>query len=128
MVDAGFGDVSAKTRAEATASAKVLNSARGVTLPSQSIAPPITQTSLTRKNVSGSSAAARARLVRGPTATIVIVSSGFSFKSRRISWWAGRVDGIKYDDPMSFDAVISSMVAPSFGALKSVFQVSAGDR
>ena len=120
--------MSAKTRAEATASAKVLNSARGVTLPSQSIAPPITQTSFTRKNVSGSSAAARARLVRGPTATIEIVSRGFSLRRRRISWWAGRVDGVKHDDPTSFEAAISSTVAPSLGVSNRAFQVSAGDR
>lgn len=37
MVDAGFGEVNAKTRAEATLSAKVLNSATGVMLPRSSI-------------------------------------------------------------------------------------------
>jgi hypothetical protein len=89
IVDAGFGDVKAKTRAVATASAYVLNSATGVMLPSTSIAPPITTTSLTLRKVSVSSAAANARLVRGPTATIVMVSRGFSLRSRRISLWAG---------------------------------------
>lgn len=84
-VEEGFGDVSANMRAVATASAKVLNSATGVTFPSMSIAPPITTTSLTFRNVSGSSAAASAKLVNGPIAIIVIVSGGFSRRRRSIS-------------------------------------------
>lgn len=37
IVDAGFGEVNAKTRAVATLSAKVLNSATGVMLPKSSV-------------------------------------------------------------------------------------------
>lgn len=115
MVDAGRREVRANIRAAAAASAYVLNSAVGVTcliwfclvgvsydtrldgkgwldrrtFPGISIAPPITTTSFARRNVSGSSAAARARFVSGPTATIVTVSGSFSLSILRISWWAG---------------------------------------
>jgi len=40
IVEDGFGEVNANTRAVATASAYVLNSATGVMFPSTSIAPP----------------------------------------------------------------------------------------
>lgn len=40
IVEEGVGEVKARTRAVATASAYVLNSATGVMLPSTSIAPP----------------------------------------------------------------------------------------
>jgi len=82
---AGFGEVKAKTRAVATASAYVLNSATGVMFPSTSTAPPITTTSLTLRKASGSSAAANAKFVRGPTAMMVMVSTGFSRSNLRIS-------------------------------------------
>lgn len=55
-------------------------------------APPMTTTSLTRRKVSGSSADARARFVRGPTATSVTVSGSFSRSARRISLCAGNLD------------------------------------
>lgn len=111
MVDEGSGDVKAKRRAAAKASEWMLNSARGViyscyivsicfayrfyvqesavnvellTFPGASTAPPMTTTSFALKNVSGSSAAANAKFVIGPTATIVTVSGSFSLSVFRI--------------------------------------------
>ena len=81
----GLGEVSAKMRAAAMGSALVLNSATGVTLPGLRTAPPITRTDLARRNVVGECDAARARFVSGPTAMIVMVSGGFSSRSRTIS-------------------------------------------
>ena len=95
IVDDGFRDVRAYTRAAAEASAKTLNSATGETLPKASTAPPIVTTSFTLRNVSGSSAAARAQFVSGPMATMVIVSASFSRKILSISLCAGRDDGVK---------------------------------
>ena len=89
MVDDGFGEVKAYTRAAAEASAKTLNSATGETFPKESTAPPMVTTSLARRNASGSSAAARAQFVSGPMATMVIVSASFSRRIRRISLCAG---------------------------------------
>lgn len=63
-------------------------------MPVSSIAPPITTTSLARRKVSGSVAAAIARLVDGPIATIVIVSGSFSRNNDKISSWAGFLDGM----------------------------------
>lgn len=54
----------------------------------------MTTTSLTRRNVTGSAAAARARLVSGPTATMEIVSGGLAARRRSISSWAGAVEGV----------------------------------
>lgn len=54
----------------------------------------MTTTSLTRRNVSGSSAAAKARLVSGPTATRVTESGSLSRSARRISLYAGSLDGV----------------------------------
>lgn len=54
----------------------------------------MTTTSFTRRNVSGSSAAAKARLVRGPTATRVTESGSLSRSARRISLYAGSLDGV----------------------------------
>lgn len=85
MVLDGLGDVSAKMRAAAVGSAMVLNSATGVALPGLWIAPPMIRTDLARKNVAGECEAARARLVSGPTAMMVIVLGGFSSRSLRIS-------------------------------------------
>lgn len=109
----GLGEVRANTRAAATASAYELNSPTGVTCPNispnafnmfiggnghtfpgLSIVPPMTTTSFTRRKVSGSWAAANARFVKGPTATIVTVFSSFSFRTRRISSAAGCLDGM----------------------------------
>lgn len=95
MVLAGSGDVSAKTRAAAYASAMALNSPTGVIFPGEKMAPPMTRTALTRRNVVGFSAAARATLVRGPMAMIVIVSGGFPERIRRISRWDSVVEGVK---------------------------------
>ena len=77
--------MSASTRAAAKASAQKLNSAVGVILPGTPIAPPMTMTSLTLRKIPGSSAAARARLVNGPIATMVMLSVGLSLRMRRIS-------------------------------------------
>lgn len=85
MVLDALGDVNAKMRAAAMGSAMVLNSATGVTFPGLRTAPPMTRTDLARRNVVGECDAARARLVSGPTAMIVMVSAGFSSRSRRIS-------------------------------------------
>ena len=85
IVVAGFGDVRAKTRAAAGASAMVLNSATGVAFPGPVTAPPMTRTDFARRKVVGEWEAARARLVRGPMAMMVIVPGGFSSRSRRIS-------------------------------------------
>lgn len=85
MVLAGLGDVKAKTRAAAVASARALNSATGVILPGEEIVPPMTRTDLARMNTVGECEAARARFVRGPIAIMVIVSGGFSSSIRKIS-------------------------------------------
>lgn len=125
----GFGDVKAKTLAVATASAYVLNSATGVIFPSTSIAPPITTTSFAFRNVSGSSAAARARFVKGPTDTIVIVSTGFSRSRRRISLCAGVTEAVNDDDgeASSRASAICSGVAFSGGGWNKVFHASDGE-
>ena len=96
IVEAGVGDVKANRRAVATASANVLNSATGVTLPGTSTAPPMTAISLTLRKVSGSSDAANAKFVSGPNAHIEIESAGSSFKILRISLCAGVLEGVKY--------------------------------
>ena len=82
---AGLGEVKAKTRAAAFASANVLNSPTGVILPGTEMAPPITRTDLARISTIGACEAARARLVSGPMAMTVMVSGGFSSRIRRIS-------------------------------------------
>lgn len=66
-----------------------------LTLPGIFTAPPITTTSFTRRKVSGSSADAKAKLVSGPTATSVTVSGSFSRNARKISLWAGSLEGMK---------------------------------
>ena len=63
------------------------------TFPGMLTVPPMTTTSFARRNVSGSIADARARLVNGPTATMVTVSGSFSRSTRSISSCAGRLDG-----------------------------------
>jgi len=55
----------------------------------------MTTTSLTFKNVSGSCAAAIARFVSGPTATIVTVSGSFSLSKSSMTSCAGFSDGVK---------------------------------
>ena len=92
---AGLGEVNAKTRAAAVASAKVLNSPTGVMLPGTEIAPPMTRTDFARISMVGACEAARARLVRGPIAMTVMVSGGFSSRTRKISRWDGRFEGVK---------------------------------
>ncbi|KAL5888478.1 hypothetical protein ACKVWC_011567 [Pyricularia oryzae] len=123
MVEAGSCAVRAKTRAVATASAKVLNSATGVMLPGTLMAPPMTQTSRARRSVSGSSAAARARLVMGPMVRIVTVWSGDSLRIRRISLCASVLDGVKYVEKLGM-----SEGAPPGASSKRVRHVSAGVR
>lgn len=65
-------------------------------LPGTSRAPPIAITSFARRSVAASSAAARARLVSGPSAMIVIVSGGDSARSRSMSLWLGTVEGVNW--------------------------------
>ena len=81
----GSGEVNAKTRAAAVASAKVLNSPTGVILPGTEIAPPITKMDFARISTIGACEAASARFVRGPMAITVMVSGGFSSRTRIIS-------------------------------------------
>lgn len=89
---------------------------------------PMTTTSFARRNVSGSSAAARARLVKGPIATMVMVSLSFSRSKRSISSWEGFCDGRN----MASGSRSSSSLTPApsrFDAgSKRAFQVSAGDK
>jgi hypothetical protein len=127
----------------------------------------ITQTSLTLRKVSGSSAAAlfekhisnvsiewvcertwfldarkvatgkggkpnthKAKLVSGPTATIVIESLGFSLRSRSISLCAGTCDALKdvVGLASSRASATSSALASAAGGWNSVFQASDGER
>lgn len=66
-----------------------------LTFPGRFTAPAILTTSFTRRNVSGSAAAARARFVSGPTATSVTVPGSCSRRMRRISSCAGFLDAMK---------------------------------
>lgn len=59
------------------------------------MAPPMTRTAFARRKVVGDSEATRARLVRGPMATMVMVSGGFSERIRRISRWDSILEGVK---------------------------------
>jgi len=54
----------------------------------------MTTTSLARRKVSASVAAARARLVRGPMAMMVMVLGGLVRRRRRISRWEGVGEGV----------------------------------
>ena len=74
-----------------------------LTFPGRFTAPAILTTSFTRRNVSGSAAAARARFVSGPTATSVTVPGSCSRRMRRISSCAGFLDAMKerYAGPAS---------------------------
>ena len=56
-----------------------------LTFPGLSMVPPITTTSFALKQVSGSSAAANAKFVKGPTATMVTVSHGDSLRMSNIT-------------------------------------------
>lgn len=91
----GLGEVKAKTRAAAVASANVLNSPTGVMLPGTEIAPPITKTDLARISTVGAYEAARATFVRGPMAMTVMVFGGLSSRTRKISRCDGRFEGVK---------------------------------
>jgi hypothetical protein len=92
----------------------------------------MTTTSFTRRNVSGSSAAARARLVIGPIATMVILSGSFSRSRRRISLCPAVRDGVNIDSVSVF--LSSSAIMPCSGSAESstesnsCFHVSAGVR
>lgn len=90
----------------------------------------MTTTSLTFRKVSGSVAAAMARLVSGPIATMVMVSGSFSLSSRSISSCAGFKEGVKSEcASLTFsNSAASSALSGSGVGLKSDFQVSAGDR
>src|SRR5206468_680754 len=65
------GSPAARTRCAASGSTDMLNSAVGVTLPGTSTAPPIATIRPTRPTAAASCLSASARLVRGPSATIV---------------------------------------------------------
>jgi len=101
-----------------------------LTFPACSIAPPMTTTSFTRRKVSGSLAAAIARFVKGPTATIVTLSSSFSLKISSITSYAGFKDGVKSEcwSLTACSAAASSGERFSGLGLKSDFHVSAGER
>lgn len=98
-----------------------------LTLPHSSTFPPMTTTSLALRKVSGSRAAARARLVNGPTATIVMVSGSFSRSKRSISSLAGALEASNKAWPFESSVAISFSTGPAVDA-KSCFHVSAGDR
>lgn len=101
-----------------------------LTFPGASTAPPMTTTSFTLRNVSGSCAAAIARFVSGPTATIVIVSGSFSLSKSSMTSCAGLSDGVKRQcSSLTFCSSAASSGERSSGVgLNSVFQVSAGER
>ncbi|KAI5305463.1 hypothetical protein KEM55_008983 [Ascosphaera atra] len=85
--------------------------------------------SLTRRKVSGSSRRAWARLVRGPMATMVIVSGSFSRRRRRISQWEGCLEGMKgfvFSEKEAVDARLAASVGQ--GAWKACSQASCGER
>ena len=90
----GLGAVRAKILAAAVGSASVLNSATGVAFPGPSTTPPMISTCFARRNIAGECEAARARLVKGPIAMMVMVLRGFSSRIRRISRWEGRFEGV----------------------------------
>ena len=131
MVEDGFGEVRAYTRAAAEASAKTLNSATGDTFPVASTAPPIVTISFTLRKASGSSAAARAQFVSGPMAAMVIVSGSFSRKMRSISLCAGWDDALKEEVGsvrFSVSFAASVMIESGGGCSNSFFHVSSGER
>ena len=67
----------AKTRAAASASAKMLNSAAGVALPCVAL-PPISEMPAMRRTQPGSRSMAKAMLVSGPSGTIQVSLLGAS--------------------------------------------------
>ena len=71
-------EVKLKMIAAASGSAYILNSARGVWLPGTLMAPPMIMIFFARAKVVASSDTARARLVHGPIAMMVIVFESFS--------------------------------------------------
>lgn len=96
--------------------------------PGQLIVPPITTTSFTRRKVSGSSAAAIARLVKGPTAIIVIVLGSFSRSSRKISLCDGDLEAVNVVGGVSSSFVFSTSDDPGGANVKSDFHESDGER
>jgi hypothetical protein len=101
-----------------------------LTFPGASTAPPMTTTSLTLKKVSGSFAAAIARFVSGPTATMVTVSGSFSANICSITSCAGFRDGM---NSLCFSLTASKAAASSADRFSGVgkkrdFQVSSGER
>ena len=101
-----------------------------LTFPGASIAPPMTTTSLTLRNVSGSFAAAMARFVSGPTATMVIVPGSFSLNKSSMTSCAGLSDGVKSECfSLTFCSAAASSGARFFGwGVKRDFHVSSGER
>jgi hypothetical protein len=89
------------------------------------MAPPMTITSFAFRNVSGSSEAARARLVSGPSATMLIVSGGDSRRMSKMAWWEGRRLGVKSLNGVALDAFSRKESGEDW---KASFQVSAGLR
>lgn len=90
----------------------------------------MTTTSLTLRNVSGSFAAAMARFVSGPTATMVIVPGSFSLNKSSMTSCAGLSDGVKSECfSLTFCSAAASSGARFFGwGVKSDFHVSSGER
>jgi hypothetical protein len=90
----------------------------------------MTTTSLTLKNVSGSFAAASARFVSGPTATIVIVSGSLSLSNSSICSCAGFSEGVNSEcrSLTACSSAASSSDRFSGSGRKSDFHVSAGVR
>lgn len=90
----------------------------------------MTTTSFTRRNVSGSSEAAIARLVKGPTAIIVIVLGSFSRSNRKISLCDGTLEAVNAVDgaPSSFAVSAADLVDPGGVGVKRTFHASDGER
>lgn len=90
----------------------------------------MTTTSFTRKNASGSSAAASAMFVNGPMATIVIVSGSFSRRRRRISRCEGSWEGVKLASVLRSSSAMAACSGwvESEALAKRSFHVSAGVR
>lgn len=87
-------------------------------------------TSLARRKVSGSSAAARAQLVKGPTATMEMVLGSFSRRRRRISKCERWVEGVNkaLGCCASLAAATVSASEEDKADANRLFQVSSGVR
>lgn len=91
----------------------------------------MTKTCLARRNVAGECEAARAKLVKGPIAIMVMVLVGFSSRIRRISRWEGRFEGVNREVDEGSELCVADkteLVTRLLGGGRSkrVFQVSSG--